>query len=91
MPKIDFTPSHKQHLAWQYLTDNVTTEIGYGGAAGGGKSYLLCYWLTIMALQYPKSRWGFGRKELKTIKPIIPRMIIMIPTIFFPVIILLLI
>ena len=68
MAKINFTPSHKQHKAWQYLTDNVSTEIGYGGAAGGGKSFLMCYWLVIMSLQYPKSRWGFGRKELKTLK-----------------------
>lgn len=68
MPKIDFTPSEKQYVAWNYLTDNVTTEIGYGGAAGGGKSYLMCYWLTIMCIKYPKSRWGFGRKELKTLK-----------------------
>ena len=68
MPNIKFTPSLKQHIAWQYLTDNETTEIGYGGAAGGGKSYLMCYWLTIMCLQYPKTRYGFARKELKTLK-----------------------
>jgi hypothetical protein len=68
MPTIKFKPSHKQAKCWEYLTDDKTTEIGYGGAAGGGKSYLMCYWLTIMCLQYPRTRYGFGRKELKTLK-----------------------
>jgi phage terminase large subunit len=68
MPKIKFTPSNKQWLAWKYLTDDITTDIGYGGGANGGKSYLMCYWLTIMCLQHPKTRYGFGRKELKTLK-----------------------
>jgi len=68
MPKIVFKPSAKQHKAFTYLTDNVTTEIAYGGAAGGGKSYLMCYWLTMMCMQYPKTRYGFARKELKTLK-----------------------
>jgi len=68
MPRILFKPSKKQHLAFQYLTDDTTTEIGYGGSANSGKSYLMCYWLTIMCLQYPKTRYGFGRKELKTLK-----------------------
>jgi hypothetical protein len=68
MPKILFKPSKKQDLAFRYLTDNLTTEVGYGGSANSGKSYLMCYWLTIMCMQYPKTRYGFGRKELKTLK-----------------------
>jgi hypothetical protein len=41
-------------LAGKYLTDAVTTEIGYGGAAHGGKSYLGCEWLTDSRLR----RWS---------------------------------
>ena len=44
METVNFKPSEKQFLAWQYLNDNITTEIGYGGAASGGKSYLGCYY-----------------------------------------------
>lgn len=68
MPRINFTPSVKQDKAWKYLTDNVTSFIGYGGAAFGGKSYLLCYWLTIMCYAYPETTWGLGRRELVTLK-----------------------
>lgn len=66
--KVNFTPSVKQHLAWQKLTDNVTHFIGYGGAAFGGKSYLICYWITIMCLLYPDTAWGLGRRELTNLK-----------------------
>ena len=34
------TLTKKQGLALKYLTDKTTTEILFGGAAGGGKSYL---------------------------------------------------
>jgi hypothetical protein len=66
--KVNFTPSKKQHLAWQKLTDNITHFIGYGGAAFGGKSYLICYWITIMCLLYPDTAWGLGRRELTNLK-----------------------
>jgi len=68
MPKIKFEPSKKQHQAWQKLTDSTTRFIGYGGAAGGGKSWLGVNWLIIMCFTYPKTRWGLGRKELKNLK-----------------------
>jgi hypothetical protein len=61
--EITFHASPKQFLAWKYLTDAVTTEVGYGGAAHGGKSYLGCEWLTDMCLAYPGTGWLLGRKE----------------------------
>lgn len=65
---INFTPSVKQYKAWEYLFDDTTNFIGYGGAAYGGKSYLLCYWLVTMAVAYPGTAWGLGRKELSVLK-----------------------
>ena len=66
--EIQFNPSPKQYQAWEYLTDTVTTEIGYGGAAHGGKSYLGCFWLTSMCLAYPDTAYLLGRKELTNLK-----------------------
>lgn len=66
--KIRFKPSPKQWLAYKYLTDNCTNFIGYGGSAFSGKSYLECYWVTIMSLAYPDTGWGLGRRELTTLK-----------------------
>lgn len=62
--KLIFNPSPKQYEAYKLLTDKVTTEIGYGGAAYGGKSYLGCFWLTASALAYPNTGWLLGRKDL---------------------------
>lgn len=62
--KIVFNPSPKQYEAYQYLTDKETTEIGYGGAAYGGKSYLGCFWITANCLAFPDTGWLLGRKDL---------------------------
>src|SRR3990167_3709682 len=66
--KMKWTPSQRQYQAWQILQDKKTTEILYGGGAGGGKSYLGCVWLIINCLRYPGSRWLMGRAILKTLK-----------------------
>src|SRR5688500_276819 len=58
----------KQTKALDFLEDNQTTEVYYGGAAGGGKSVLGCYWLAKNCFKYPGSRWLMGRSELKNLK-----------------------
>lgn len=68
MYNVKFEPSIKQFKAYQLLTDKDTNFIGFGGSARSGKSYLLAYWLTIMALAYPDTGWGLGRRELKNLK-----------------------
>ena len=58
----------KQTKALDFLEDNVTTELLYGGGAGGGKSILGCYWLIKCCLKYPGTRWLMGRAVMKTLK-----------------------
>ena len=60
--------SYKQTLALQHLQDNITSELIFGGGAGGGKSILGCYWILKMCLKYPSTRWVIGRNSLKTLK-----------------------
>lgn len=38
-------------------------EVDFGGAAGGGKSWLVCLWMLMQCRQYPGIRIGLGRKE----------------------------
>lgn len=65
---INFAPFKKQWKALQFLLDDSTTEILYGGAGGGGKSYLGCAWLVMMCNKWPQSRWLMGRSKLKSLK-----------------------
>ncbi len=58
----------KQTKALDFLEDDKTGEILYGGAAGGGKSILGSYWLLKNCLKYPGTRWLMGRSELKILK-----------------------
>lgn len=58
----------KQEHAVYYLKDNVTKEILYGGAAGGGKSALGVLWIIEQCQTYPATRWLIGRSKLKTLK-----------------------
>lgn len=58
----------KQSLAWDAWESPNITELGYGGAAGGGKTRLGCYLAITIAETYPGSRGAIGRKELKTLR-----------------------
>jgi hypothetical protein len=62
------TPTIKQHQAWERLKDNITTEVCFGGAAGGGKSHLGCEWLQTSSFFYPGSQWFIGRNSLKDLR-----------------------
>ena len=66
--EINFIPTDKQHRAWEYLHDDKTSEILFGGSAGGGKSYFGAAWLLYSCLRYPGTRWLMGRAVLKTLK-----------------------
>lgn len=58
----------KQTRALDYLEDDVTSELLFGGGAGGGKSILGCYWQIKRRLKYPGTRGLIGRASLKTLK-----------------------
>lgn len=64
----DFTSNPKQGIAMKYLFDSTTTELMWGGSAGGGKSFLGCAWLIICALRYPGIRLLMGRSKLKALE-----------------------
>lgn len=68
MIDTDFQLLPKQEHAVYYLKDTTTSEIVYGGAAGGGKSALGCLWLIEMCTTYAGSRWMMGRSKLDTLK-----------------------
>ena len=58
-------PTKKQIKALKLLIDKDVEYLGYGGSAGGGKSYLGCYWLSQMCYYAPGTKYFVGRDSLK--------------------------
>jgi len=63
-----FSPTLKQHQFFQTFGDETVLEILYGGAAGGGKSYVLWSMMIIKCLEYPGITVGLARNTLADIK-----------------------
>lgn len=64
----DGKKNEKQKQALQILVDKQTKEFGYGGAAGGAKSWTGCLWLAMQCKLYPNTKWFIGRVELKRLR-----------------------
>ncbi len=68
MSEINWKPLVKQYKVMEYLMDNTTKEVLYGGSAGSGKSYLGCAWIIMNCVTKPGTRWLIGRSKLSQLK-----------------------
>lgn len=60
--------SKPQLKTLEYLFDDTTFYVGYGGSGMSGKTQLECFWQLFNCLAFPDTRWMLGRKELKNLK-----------------------
>ena len=58
----------KQIECFKHLEDRHTTEVLFGGGAGGSKTFTGCLWQIIRRLKYPGTRSVIGRSKLKNLK-----------------------
>ena len=65
---IDPKYTRTQSQALKYLLDNTTNDILFGGAAGGGKSFMGCSWLILMCMKHSGTRYLMGRSKLDNLK-----------------------
>lgn len=69
MKEISFTTKNdKQLLAANYWLDDIVEEILYGGAKGGGKSFLGASLIFGDALIYPETHYFIARAELNDLR-----------------------
>ena len=67
--EIEFKSKNKRQIeAISYWIDKETEEILYGGAKGGGKSYLGASVIFGDALIYPETHYFIARKELNDLR-----------------------
>jgi trans-2-enoyl-CoA reductase len=66
VPDIKLTK--KQTIAFEYLNDNITTQILYGGGAGSAKTFLGTLWISSMCVQYAGTRYLIGRSVLTQLR-----------------------
>lgn len=61
--------SDKQSEVWNLLNEpGPIEEVFYGGAAGGGKSLLICAWQTYRRILYPGTVGLIGRESFRSLK-----------------------
>lgn len=65
---MDGVVNSKQIQALKYLNDREVKELLYGGAKGGGKSYLGAFNQTLSALIYPQTQYFVAREELNDLR-----------------------
>ncbi len=53
---------------WRAMFDSVTTELWFWWWAWWWKSHLGCYWIAMMCIIYPWTRWFIAREELAKLK-----------------------
>ena len=65
---LNFYPLPIQFKTWEYLFDQDTTQILFGGAARVSKTYLLVAWAVIYCLGYPNIHGAICRSRLTSLK-----------------------
>lgn len=66
--KTEFNPKQKKALRAVLNYRNPIEQVLFGGAAGGGKSFVGSYFLLSLALKYDGVRLVMGRSRLKTLR-----------------------
>ena len=66
--KILFQPTDKQEYFLNKVFNPEYSFLAYGGAAGGGKTFVSIGIIIMLCRFYPKSRWCVIRKSLSEIK-----------------------
>lgn len=58
----------KQTEALEYLEDEITEQVVFGGSVGSAKSFLGCAWIVASCFKYKGTRWAIGRSKLKQLR-----------------------